>query len=483
MIVPFAPFEPDKATYNSNATAVALNVLPVADGWGPMPALVPYAHALASAPKGSITARLSSGTQVTIEGTTTGLYKVENDGSLTDVSGVGSPYNVPDGDEWSFDVFGSRIIATNLTDGPQYYDIGVSTDFAPLAGSPPKARFVKIIGDFVVLWQHPNDRTALQWSGINNSEQWVSGEELSDINTFPDGEELQAISVNGSGATLAFRSGFRTMTFDPASGYVFTFSPLAKGRGCASPLSLVDIGRGDFVYYSDTGFYRGASATPIGAERVDRWIQTVTNDSTRAQIKGVYDPFRKVVMWRYEDPSGNGYILGYAWQLDRWFQSDTVVTGLGVFATSAKTLDDLDLISSSIDLLPFSLDSSAYQGGPPSFAGFDADFRLGFFTGLPQQATVETGQTQLVEGSRAFVSEVRPITDAGVSDITIDCAVLDSHGDSPTWQGPQTPNSRSYRADFRADGLLHAFRAIIRAGAIWKTLSAVNANGAASGNL
>lgn len=481
MIVPFSAFEPDRATYNSNSTATALNVLPVADGWGPMPALVPLADALPSAPKGSITARLSSGTQVTISGTTTALYLVNSNGTLTDVSGVGSPYGVPDGDEWSFDVFGSRIIATNLIDGAQYYDIGVSTDFAPLPGSPPRARFVKVIGDFVALYQHDTDRSALQWSGINNSEQWTPGEELSDVNSFPDGEELQAISVNGSGATLAFRSGFRTMNFDPSSGYVFTFSPFAEGRGCAAPLSLVDIGRGDFVYYSDTGFYRGVSATPIGAERVDRWIQTVTNDATRPKIKGVYDPFRKVVMWRYEDATGNGYILGYAWQLDRWFQSDTIVTGLGVFATSAKTLEDLDAISSSIDLLPFSLDSSAYQGGPPSFAGFDANYRLGFFTGLPQQARVETGQTQMVPGSRAFVSQVRPITDAAT--ITVDCAVLDFHGDSPTWQGPQTPNTRSYRADFRADGLLHAFRAIIPSGTIWKTLTAVDANGVPSGDL
>lgn len=481
MIIPFPPFEPDRASYNSASTATVLNALPIADGWGPMPALVPTANALASAPKGSITARLSSGVQATIAGTTTALYLVNNNGTLTNVSGVGSPYAVPDGDEWSFDVFGSHIIATNLTNGAQYYDIGVSATFAPLPGSPPKARFVKVIGDFVALYQHDTDKSAIQWSGINNSEQWTPGEELSDINSFPDGEELMAVSVNGSGATLAFRAGFRTMTFDPSSGYVFTFSPFAKGKGCAAPLSLVDIGRGDFVYYSDTGFYRGVSATPIGAERVDRWIQMVTNDTTRPRIKGVYDPFRKVVMWRYEDASGNGYILGYSWQLDRWFQSDTVVTGLGVYATSAKTLEDLDAISSSIDLLPFSLDSSAYQGGPPSFAGFDSSFRLGFFTGLPQQATIETGQTQLVPGSRAFVSDVRPISDAAT--ISLDCAVLDFHNDSATWQGPQSVNARSGTAGFRADGLLHAFRAIIPAGTIWKTLTAVDASGTPTGRL
>jgi hypothetical protein len=186
-------------------------------------------------------------------------------------------------------------------------------------------------------------------------------------------------------------------------------------------------------------------------------------------------------MWRYEDPSGHGYILGYSWQLDRWFQSDTIVTGLGVFATSAKTLEDLDAISSSIDLLPFSLDSSAYGGGPPSFAGFDANFRLGFFTGLPQQATIETGQIEAVPGSRAFVSGLRAISDS--MGLTIAVGTLDSHDDTPTWTAQQTRNGRSYMFDFRADARLHAFRAIIPAEDGWSSLSALNVNANPSGAL
>jgi hypothetical protein len=152
-----------------------------------------------------------------------------------------------------------------------------------------------------------------------------------------------------------------------------------------------------------------------------------------------------------------------------------------VFATSAKTLEDLDAISSSIDLLPFSLDSSAYGGGPPSFAGFDASFRLGFFTGLPQQATIETGQTEFTPGSRSFVSGLRAISDS--PGITIAIGILDSHDDTPTWTAQQARNSRSFMFDFRADGRLHAFRAIIPAEDGWSALSALNVNGIPSGGL
>ena len=512
MIVQFPSFEPDKAVYNTQATGVALNVAPVADGWAPLPSFVPYASALPDEPKGSITARTAQGVTVTIAGTRTHLYLVANDGSLTDVSS--SAYNVPNGDEWSFCLFGSRIIATNLTDDVQYYDIGTSSAFADLPGSPPKARFAKVVGDFLVLYQLAGDKSALHWSGINNSEQWVPGEELSDTNSFPDGEELQAISVNGSGATLAFRKGFRTMNFDPSSGYVFTFSPYQEGNGCAAPLSLVDIGRGDFVYYSDTGFYRGLGQSPIGAERVDVWITNVSATENRLKLKGVADPFRKIVFWRYEDDSATGYLLGYSWQLDRWFQCDTAVMGLGVFATSALTLEEIDALYPSgfpiedaegdeivdedglvfagydgvsdpypagIDSVPFSLDSPIYNGSAPSFAGFDMDFRLGFFSGLAQQATVETGLIEFTAGGRTYVDPVRAITDA--ADFSIAIGLSASHSDTPAWTDQEIPNPRSGLCNFRADARLHKFRAIVPAEADWRKITALDVMGVRAGQL
>lgn len=480
MRIPLGLFEPDRASYNTKSTDNALNVVPTADGWGPMASLTPQSDALSAAPRGVITARTAIGVQVTIAGTETGLFRINNDGTLTDVS-TGT-YAVPDGDDWSFDLYGARIIATNLNDGALYYDVGSSSAFLPLPGSPPKARFVKVIGDFVALFYHDTDPSAIQWSGINNSEQWTPGEELSDINSFPDGEELMAVSTNGSGAVLAFRRGFRTMTFAPDSGFVFVFSPFMEGNGCTAPLSLVEIGRGDFVYYSDTGFYRGVSGTPIGAERVDRWIQEVAADGSLEQLRGVSDPFRKLVLWRYVDAGGNGYIIGYSWQLDRWFQSDTLVTGLGVFATSGYTLEDLDAISASIDALPFSLDSPAWGGSRPSFAGFDEDFRFGFFAGLPQAATVETGAIEMSPGYRTFVDPVRPITDA--VGVTITCGALDDFNDtSPTWGAETSTNARSGLANVRTDARLHIFRAKVPAGVVWNSLTAVDANGKTSGML
>lgn len=479
MNVSFAPFEPDKATYNAGASAAVTNVMPVADGWGPMPSFTPYADALPLPPRGSITARTAAGIQISIVSTAAKLYKVENDGSLTDIS-TGT-YSVPDGDEWSFALFGDRIIATNLTDGPKYFDIGSSTKFVTLPGSPPKARFVKVIGDFVALYQLAVDKSAIHWSGINNSEQWVPGEELCDINSFPDGEELMAVAVHGSGATLVFRKGFRTMTFEPSSGYIFIFSPYVEGMGCSAPRSLVEIGGGEFVYYSETGFYRGPSQTPIGAERVDRWFKAVCAQDARGKLKGVQDPFRKAVLYRYEDAGGNGLILGYSWQLDRWFQSQTNISGLGIYSTSAIGLDDLDDLYGNLDAIPISLDSESFAGGMPSLAGFDESYRLGFFDGLPQQAAIYTNAIEFTPGARSYVDPIRVYTDAQV--FTVQVGESEAHGDSPVWGGELLPSSRSRLCYARSDARLHSFCVNLPEASSWSVITGLDAPASRSSDL
>lgn len=477
MIVPFPPLEKDKASYNASATSVALNVLPVADGWGPFPALVPYAAALESAPRGSITVRTAEGEQLTIAGTATKLFSVSGAGALTDVSG--GTYALPAGDQWSFCLFGERIIATNIVDGPQYYDIGTSADFQALPGTPPDARFCTTVGDFVVLFQLANDVSGLAWSGINNSEQWTVGRELSDRQSFPDGEELQAVIPNGASATLLFRAGMRSMTFAPASGFVFQFSPLVAQRGCTAPRSAVPIGSGDFVYYSDSGFYRGTQGQPIGAERVDRWFANSVREADRRRLEGVADPFRKIVLWRYVTASGASAILGYSWQLDRWFELDANVTGVGIYASSSLTLDDLANLYTYVDDVEIPVDSDAFAGGYPSLAAFDASYRLGYFTGAASAATIETGFTEFTPGGRSFVSAAKAVTDAGT--LTMQFGTKEQYFTSASWSTAVSPSPRGKRCSTRSDAMLHAFRLNIPAATQWAAASAVDVDVVRSG--
>lgn len=66
-------------------------------------------------------------------------------------------------------------------------------------------------------------------------------------------------------------------------------------------------------------------------------------------------------------------------------------------------------IGGSLDALPFSLDSVSLSSAA-QLAAFDSDNKLGFFTGLNMEATVETGE-QDGGGQMVFVSAFLPLTD------------------------------------------------------------------------
>ena len=92
----FAPYEPDRALYNPDATNYVLNVVPVADGWGPMPDLVVYSEALPGTCYGACYVRNSAGAFSVIAGTQTQLYLLNPATLAWDViSGPAAPYSVP----------------------------------------------------------------------------------------------------------------------------------------------------------------------------------------------------------------------------------------------------------------------------------------------------------------------------------------------------------------------------------------------------
>src|SRR5688572_9327805 len=124
MIIPFPPFEPDKSQFDIAASRNVVNALPVANGWGPMPGLSEVSQALPAECRGSVYVRTASGTYKIIAGTATGLYELNTtDFSWTDISGPSAPYAVPLNDSWTFTRFGDRLIAHNLANAIQVYDV------------------------------------------------------------------------------------------------------------------------------------------------------------------------------------------------------------------------------------------------------------------------------------------------------------------------------------------------------------------------
>lgn len=485
-MITFAQYGPDRSPFDANFSDRMENVLPLADGWGPFPAFSPLSDPLPARPMGSYLAYVQNGNYVLFAGTATAIYMF--DGATlgwTDVTGPSGPYSTTQ--QWSFVQYGNRVIATNGSDPVQYIDVTTPTTFADLGGSPPTARLVGAVGDFVMLLHTSTSQRAIAWSGLNDSDFWTPRQRSSDFQEFPDGGEIMGYAGGVDGCLIFSAESVRVGQLALDTPLVMRFQQTLTNHGCMAPRSVVATGHGVF-YLSDDGFYKyGTPPTGIGLERIDN---TFIDDITRQEIYNVWgseDPNRKIIYWAYRSLSNtqeNSFdkVLLYHYGIDKWslLVPNRIMTGLVDATTPGFTLDSLASLGISLDELPFSLDSRAWSGGTPTIAAFDTDFRLGFFAGDPMQAVLQTGDAELTTGKRSFVNGFRPLIDA--NDVRGRVSVKDWSGAAGAWKDEQTVSQRTGLIPARASGRFHRYELRIPEGQPWTAVHGVEPTGGPEGD-
>lgn len=474
--IPFGEFAPDLAPFNPGATEVAKNVLPQADGFAPYPSPSAYTSALAGAPKGSLAVKAPDGTVETFAATTDELYKLNKTTLAFDDVGRASAYTGANADGWDFTGFGDRVIAVNINDDTQYYDIGTSSTFDDLAGSPPKAKGAATVGDFVVLYALSGELNALRWCDINDTETWGLGQGLADKQVFPDGGEVMHVAPFPGGAIVVQQTKIRRMTFLPGDPLVFRFDVIEPERGAVSRHSCVQVGTRVYFLAPD-GFYvigPSSEAQPIGAQKVDRFFLSDADPASIPKIDGAYDPIRRIIVWRYAQTtqSYTDMALCYHWQLNKWSQlAGVTMYGMLKTETANTTLEALDAIYGNLDAIPVSLDSSIFAGGTPVFACFDENLKMAFFQGDNLEATVETADLPLGNGLETFVRSWRPVVDAPT--VYGRVATRKGYAGTRTWKSEKAMRA-SGRVTANARGYLHRFRVRIPEGESWDTVQGID---------
>lgn len=476
----FPPFEPDRTPFSAGSSPNVVNCLPVADGWGPLQQFVYVSAALAAEPKGAISIRTSGGTYKTFAFTTTKAYQLDtSDYTWDDVSRLaGGDYACPSTDQWSFAVFGTYLIAVNLADDPQYIDIDSGTNFAALPGSPPRAKFVGTAGDFVILAHTATSPLQVRTSAIGNAGAWTVGLNLSGDQTLPDGEDISGLFSAETGCLIFQRKKIRQLSIQPSVDYPFAITVINPSRGVIAPYSMAGIGPDVLGYLSSDGFCLGVGGKPIGSERVDRWFFDTIDQAQVQDVRGAIDPFKKLFLWQATKPDATKFMLAYSWALDRWGYSDQNTTLLTDLITSSVSWDGMDAVAASWDVATMTWDSRSLVGGAPTFGGFDDQYRLGFFTGTPMAAQLDTGKLWLADPRRAFVSGARVVTDA--ANHTLKFGAQNTHGGSMTFGSAVSPNANG-KCDKRIDALLHQFRLDIAAGETWTQVNGLLPDFRASG--
>lgn len=465
----FGSFQPDVESIDTQGSSYVHNVIPTASGYGPFKDLVDFAEALPARCLGAFGVIDDDNTSHIFAGTSTKLYKLNpTTRAWADVTRASGDYSVASREYWSFAIFGQNIVAVTDGNNPQLFTLGSSSVFDDLGGSPPQARRVAVVGDFLVLIGLTSNPNRIQWSGINDIEEWTPGTASSDYQDFPDGG--QTVNVSSGEFGLVFQdTAIRRMIFNPVSPSIFDFSRISETRGLFMPHSLVKVHSAAFFYSSD-GFYRidGTGAlTPIGENRVDATLGADIDLTNPRFMIGVADPGSTRIMWFYKSvDNGNenklDKVLIFDWQRNQWAQASIDVEYICTTSALGATLEGLDSLG-DLDALPFSLD--LYQTTPKfRVTGFDTLHAPGYFDGDALEATLDLPEATLGAGVRMAVRSVAPLSDAVSAYVKI--GKREHLNGAVTYSNETAINFRGY-APQRASGRFLTARLRIPAGANW----------------
>jgi hypothetical protein len=465
-------YEPDKANYNEFATSVALNALPVADGWGPMASFVAISDALAGECLGSRNALATDGNYHFFAATSTNIYKLNrttDPWSWDEVSKSTGAYTVTSGERWSTLQFGNFVYFAAMGQPIQVYELGVSATFADLSNAPT-CKYIAAFGDFIMAMHLDGYPNRVQWCGVNAPTVWTQGTRGSDIQDLDSGNgEIMGGIGDPRGGIVLQRNAMSYFQFAPQSGFTFQVATANPERGTSSPYSIAQYGPNKFAYLCQDGFFAGVNGTPIGAQRVDQTIIQDIAENYFIDVQAVVDPFRQIIWWRYYSGDSVYKLIGWNWQLDRWCHSDTQLQEASAITASTETWDGLDNSYATIDDVAVPFDSRLFSSGGPVFSAFDTDNKLTFATGGNQAATLETGRKMFRKGRRTFVNGA--MLEADVSDFTLQVGIFDALSDDATWDTAVNPESSDNFCSVLAEGLAHKFRISTTLNAEWETIS------------
>lgn len=413
----FGEWLPDLPPIGLQGSTTVTNVLPDAQSYRPMPTLNLFATPLAGACIGGVFATDAANNNYNYAGDASVLYALTQNSFSVATRLVGGNYTTQLNDFWEFAPWGNTVIGVNgFTDLPQVISLG-GANFANLSIGV-KAKHIAVMRDFVVLG-NVSDSAAqvyrVRWSAINNPTDFVpAAATLSDYQDLPsEGGQVQRIVGGEYGVVFQQRAIWR-MTF-VGSPLIFQFDRVHAKIGAYATQAVASYQNLVF-FLSEDGFYTfdGSSLDPIGRGKIDQFFSADLNQNYYQHIVAALDPINKLVMWAY--PSGNSMggnpdkLLVYSWAYKRW----TLITGVNVeyilsSVTSGYTLDGLDAITTSLDLLTASLDAIQWTGGQIIVSAFNTAHVMGRFNGSAMPATVTTGEFQLNPDGRTMLTEVRPI--------------------------------------------------------------------------
>ena len=446
------------------------NVLPGETSYRPAKSIAALTPTAADARiTGIVGTDTANRTKYVFAGNASKLYQLQGQ-TLTDRSKTGGD-STATGERWIFAVFGTTILASNYSDPIQAWQVGTSTAWADLSGTPPKARAMAVVRDFLVTGDIIESSVAyenrVRWSSIGDETNWTIGTSTqSDFQTIFDGGNVQAITGGEFGLILCKRSITR-MDY-VGSPLIFQFDQIAANRGLAARDAVTRVGATTYWLDHD-GFYSfdGARINPIGFGKVNRFFWEDVKRSALERTTCAADPINGLICWSYVSNSSTepDRVLVYNYIVDRWAKFDEDHTLVGQLVTPDATLEELDSVDANLDNHTASLDSAVYRGGDLQLATATTDHKIATFSGPTLGASIDTPEAALAGPRKSLVRGVRPVVTGGT--LTAQIASRDRLNDVEGSFSTASSQNVNGICPLRSNGRYHKTRINIAAGSIW----------------
>lgn len=465
-MIQFSEWLPDQPPIASG-TITATNVIPAAQGYRSMSQFVEYSNAADSTIKGIFAAKDDASNANLFAGDAGKLYKHNSaTNNLDDISKVGTPaYDLTADERWRFVEFGQYVIAAGgVGEELQSFQLGTSSAFSNLGGSPPKADFIATVRDFIWVANLDSGTGRIpyrcQWSGFNAIDSWTAGTDQSDFQDLVDAGAITGL-VGGEYCTILTERAIFRATYSGLP-LVWQFDKVESQKGCAFKHSVCNISSLVF-YLSDDGFYAfdGQKSTSIGSEKVNDFFFNDFDSNYDTRMSASVDPNREIAMWSYtstQSPTGQpDKIIVYNYVLNKWSLLAIEADYLSPFFASGYTSDGLASIDSLVDNINTAVDSRLYKGGQYVFGGAYGD-KIYSFTGSPLTGTIETAEVPLTVGKHSIVTRVYPYYEGG--SVSLQVGTRNNQTDDASFTASVSPNTDGF-SPFRAQGRYHRAKFVI----------------------
>ncbi|WP_019219588.1 hypothetical protein [Bartonella florencae] len=467
---PIADYRPDVADINGLFTDELTNVLPADGSYIPMPSFQRFSEPCPDAILGALAVKTKNGVSI-IVGTKQKIYLLDNTTKRwKDISKKEKPYLANVDAPWSFALFGDYVIAVNANDRPQVIDINHDKIFRDLGGNPPQAGIVRVWGDFVCLMKLTENPRRIHWSGLNDAEFWTVGKKSCDYQDFPDGGFVQG-ATETTNPIIFMRSAIYAGSFIPGSKIIFSFQKIHDKRGAKNAESIVC--RGDLAFFADEGgFYQithEGQIIPIGFEKVDRTMTAKERQNNLYTLSAAIDGVYNRVYWMVDSDETlhKRILLIYDWGLQKWTKAVVDIKMILPIFLSGITLEGLDQITPSLDDLSFSLDSKAWKNESPILGAFDAQGRLGSFSGAPMACVVTSQEMGQTNGMITRVKNIMPQVNSEEFYLSVGMRFRQSLAEKTVWLPERLPSYHTGQIHVRARARFYRFRLRIPEGVNW----------------